>query len=63
MARKRRISPMAFFKPRKDLGPLLLGLWLVATGLRSLLWLSIPFAEPILGLLALAAGVLILLGR
>ncbi|HEX8202941.1 MAG TPA: hypothetical protein VF590_20870 [Isosphaeraceae bacterium] len=54
---------MAFFKRRKDLGPLLLGLWLIATGLRALLWLSIPFAEPILALLALAAGILILLGR
>jgi hypothetical protein len=63
MARTKRISPMAFFKRRKDLGPLLLGLWLIATGLRALLWLSIPFAEPILALLALAAGILILLGR
>lgn len=44
------------------LGFLLLGIWLVLTGLSSL-GLSFPGLGVILGLLALAAGVLILIER
>jgi hypothetical protein len=54
---------VSFFKRRKDLGPFLLGIWLIASGLLPLLRFTIPFAAPILGLLAIAAGALILLGR
>jgi hypothetical protein len=54
---------VSFFKRRKELGHFLLGIWLVATGLTHLLRYSIPFAEPVLALLAIAAGALILLGR
>lgn len=46
---------------KKGLGFLLLGIWLIAMGLLSLLQLSIPYSEVILGLLAIAAGVLIIM--
>ena len=44
----------------KGLGILLLGIWLIATGLLPLLQVSIPYQELILSLLAVAAGVLII---
>jgi hypothetical protein len=48
-------------KLKKHLGYLLLAIWLIAVGLISLLQLSIPYSDVILGLLAIAAGVLIIL--
>lgn len=54
---------MSIFKRRRDLGPLLLGIWLVATGVRHLIALNFLFADQIMALLAVAAGVAILLGR
>jgi hypothetical protein len=45
-----------------NLGVLLLGIWLVASGLVAILSLSFTGSTTILGLLALAAGVLILIG-
>ena len=50
-------------KITKNLGMLLLSIWLIATGLLSLTSFSFPGAGPILALLALAAGILILLKR
>jgi hypothetical protein len=47
----------------KNLGMLLLGIWLILTGLLTLLRLTIPESGLILAVLAIAAGVLILLGR
>jgi hypothetical protein len=41
----------------------LLAIWLIITGLLPLLSLNIPAIGTILALLAIAAGVLILLGR
>jgi hypothetical protein len=40
---------------------MLLAMWLFATGLVMLLQISIPYADVILALLAIAAGVLIIL--
>ena len=54
---------MSLFKSRRKLGHLLLGLWLVATGLASLIHLNFLFMESILAVLAIAAGVLIVLDR
>ena len=54
---------MSIFKRSRKLGPLLLGIWLIATGLMPLVHLSIPYSGPILALLAIAAGILILLDR
>ena len=46
-----------------NLGVLLLSIWLIVTGLLSLLVISFPASGTILALLAIAAGILILLGR
>ena len=51
---------MRFFN---GLGMLLLGIWLILTGLLPLLNLSFPASGAILALLAIAAGVLIVLRR
>lgn len=42
---------------------LLLGIWLLLTGLLPLLRLGLPSGDLILDILAVAAGILILLGR
>lgn len=47
----------------KNTGMLLLGIWLIATGLLQVVSLPIPGAGAILALLAIAAGILILIGR
>jgi hypothetical protein len=48
-------------KLTKNLGMLLLGIWLVVTGIMEVV--SIPIPGVLLGLLAIAAGVAILIGR
>jgi len=45
----------------KNLGMLLLAVWLILTGLSALVAFAIP--SPIMAVIALAAGILILLGR
>ena len=45
----------------KNLGMFLLGIWLILAGLLPLLRITIPFSDTILALLAIAAGVVILL--
>jgi hypothetical protein len=47
----------------RSMGMLLLGIWLILTGLLPLLRLGIPESGTILAVLAIAAGVLILLGK
>lgn len=47
----------------RNLGMLLLGIWLILHGLISLLALSFAGIGTLMALLALAAGVLILIGR
>jgi hypothetical protein len=47
----------------KNLGMLLLGIWLIATGLTPFVHIGFVNMGLILGLLAVVAGVLILLGR
>ena len=48
---------------RRNPGRLVLGIWLVLTGLLPLLNINIPNSGAILALLAIAAGILILMGR
>jgi hypothetical protein len=50
-------------KLTKNLGMLLLGIWLIVTGLLQVVSIAIPGVDIILPLLAIAAGVIILLGR
>ena len=50
-------------KLTKSLGMLLLGIWLILSGLIPLLHLSFSALGLLMAILAVAAGVLILLGR
>ena len=50
-------------KATKNLGMLLLAVWLIVTGLLQVVSVSIAGIGTILAVLAIAAGVLILLGR
>ena len=50
-------------KMTRNLGMLLLGIWLVLTGLIPLLSLSFSGLGTLMAILALAAGVAILIGR
>jgi hypothetical protein len=47
----------------KNLGMLLLGIWLIVTGLIALLNFSFSGLGPLMAILAIAAGILISLGR
>lgn len=47
----------------KNLGMLLLGIWLILTGLIPLLGLSLGGLGPLMAILAIGAGALILAGR
>jgi hypothetical protein len=51
---------MAVVVPRNT-GMLLLGIWLVLSGLSGLVSLGLPY--PVMAVLALLAGLLILIGR
>ena len=50
-------------KPTRNLGMLLLGVWLILTGLIPLLNLTSSGLVTLLAVLAIAAGALILIGR
>jgi hypothetical protein len=50
-------------KKSPNLGFLLLAIWLILTGLAPFLRISLPNQSMILSLLAVAAGVLLLVGR
>lgn len=50
-------------KMTKNLGMLLLAIWLIATGLVQVVSVPIPAIGTILAVLAIAAGALILMGR
>jgi hypothetical protein len=50
-------------KLTKNLGFLLLGIWLIMTGLISVLSFTFAGLPLVMAVLAIAAGVLILLGR
>ncbi len=47
----------------RNIGMILLAIWLIATGLRSVIDISFQYDALILGVIAIAAGVLILLKR
>lgn len=55
MARKMKLT--------KSLGMILLGIWLILTGLMQIANLQIPGMGFLMAVLAIVAGVLILLGR
>ena len=47
----------------KNLGMLLLAIWLIASGVLAFVHINFAHTNLVLGALAIAAGVLILLGR
>jgi hypothetical protein len=47
----------------RNVGMLLLGIWLILTGLLQIASISIPGIGIIMALLAIIAGILILMGR
>lgn len=49
--------------PTKNLGRLLLSIWLILTGLLPLLSITFPARDAVLAVLAVAAGVLLLVRR
>lgn len=54
---------MAALKLNKNIGMLLLAVWLILTGLIPLLSLSVAGLGTLMAVLAIAAGVFLLLGR
>lgn len=50
-------------RKNKNLGMLLLGIWLILTGLLKVTDIPIPSLSTIMAVLAIAAGGLMLLGR
>lgn len=54
---------MPLFSRRKPIGTLLLAAWLIAQGVLALVPVRLPYLPQALGILAIAAGVLILLDR
>ena len=54
---------MTALKLNRNLGTLLLGIWLVLTGLIPLLSLSIAGLGTIMAILAITAGVLLVIGK
>jgi hypothetical protein len=49
--------------PTKNIGMLLLAIWLIIGGVAPLLGITLPGVGIIMPILAIAAGVLILIGR
>ena len=47
----------------RSLGFILLAVWLILAGLAGLVTFAVPYWSPLMAVLALAAGILILLGR
>jgi len=54
---------MAKMKVTRSIGMLLLSIWLILTGLFGVVTFTFPGKEVIMAILAIAAGVFILLGR
>ena len=50
-------------KITKNIGLLLLGIWLIVTGLLRVVELPIPSSDELLSILAIASGVMIVLGK
>jgi uncharacterized membrane protein len=50
-------------KPTKKLGMILLGIWLIVTGIVQIFNISIPYIGIILGILAIITGLILLFSR
>jgi hypothetical protein len=58
-----KVSQLSIFKKSRKYGTILLCIWLIAKGVMSLLELSFAHDGQVLSVLAIAAGVLILIDR
>jgi hypothetical protein len=54
---------MRIWHTRRNWGHTALGIWLIAAGLLPLLGITVPYSGQLLAVLAVAAGVLILMQR
>lgn len=54
---------MNWFGTKKKLGMLLLAIWLIASGVISLVHINFPLSDLLLAALAIVAGVLLLIDR
>jgi hypothetical protein len=63
MVRKHLYRELAEMRMTKNVGMLLLAIWLIVTGLIPLLNLSFSGLGVIMAILAIAAGALIIVGR
>lgn len=54
---------MSIFKKSRKYGTIVLAAWLIASGGIALTGASVPYSGPVLAIIAIAAGVLILLDR
>jgi hypothetical protein len=61
--RRANLRPEVAMKMTRNIGMLLLALWLIVTGLVPLLRLSFNGLPTVMAILAIAAGVLIAIGR
>jgi hypothetical protein len=60
---KKEVNKMKKLRLTKNLGMILLGIWLIMTGLIPLLHFNFQGLSLIMAVFAIATGVLILLGR
>lgn len=61
--KKKEDNKMSRFRLTKNLGMILLGIWLIMTGLIPLLHLNFEGLSLIMAILAIVSGALIMLGR
>lgn len=61
--KKKEDNKMSRFRLTKNLGMILLGIWLIMTGLLPLLHLNFEGLSLIMAILAIVSGALIMLGR
>jgi hypothetical protein len=57
------MNMIRLWRPKSDWGHTVLAIWLMATGLLPLLGVTVPYLGHLLAILAVAAGVLILMHR
>jgi hypothetical protein len=62
MGRNMSVQPFLIM-PNKNLGMLLLAIWLILSGLINLIGLSFGGLAIVMGVLAIVAGILIIMGK
>lgn len=60
---RREDGPIVKSTSTTSVGMILLGIWLIVTGATPFLAITIPYRTVVMAILALVAGILIILGR